>query len=106
MCPGGEACAQVPAGGRRVLPGVPLQPGHLGAPPDRLQEALPPGDPFYSLLCVNVNFFSSKPVQDVSAVPVISAPDHRIELAGHIVGVAVARDGRHLYANVRRSTSP
>jgi len=40
--------------------------------------------------------------QDVSAVPVISAPDHRIELAGHIVGVAVARDGRHLYANVRR----
>jgi len=39
---------------------------------------------------------------DLSSVPIISAPDRLIEMNGHIVGISQDREGRFLYVNVRR----
>ena len=32
----------------------------------------------------------------------VTAPDHRVELHGHVVGIALDHSGRFLFANVRR----
>ena len=32
----------------------------------------------------------------------VTAPDHRVELHGHVVGIALDHQGRYLFANVRR----
>ena len=32
----------------------------------------------------------------------VTAPDHRVELHGHVVGIALDHSGRYLFANVRR----
>ena len=32
----------------------------------------------------------------------VTAPDHRVELNGHVVGIALDHSGRYLFANVRR----
>ena len=39
---------------------------------------------------------------DLSAAPVVSAPDRVVDLRGHIVGQALSPDNRQLYVNVRR----
>ena len=31
-----------------------------------------------------------------------AAPDHRVELHGHVVGIALDRSGQYIFANVRR----
>jgi len=40
--------------------------------------------------------------EDLSEYPVISEPDHVIDMLGHVVGIAQDRAGKYLYVNVRR----
>ena len=40
-------------------------------------------------------------MQDLTSVPVISAPDLVIDMKAHVVGLALDRSGRHLFVNIR-----
>jgi len=41
-------------------------------------------------------------IEDLEAAEEVRAPDHRVELHGHVVGIALDHSGRFLFANVRR----
>ena len=40
--------------------------------------------------------------RDETEEEISDGPDHRVELHGHVVGVALDHSGRYLFANVRR----